>query len=75
MDYLTKKYYFYISAYTTLISCGGSDIILDLITTNISVIASVNTITWTNTSDLLQKLDTRLSYNYGLALKNETEKQ
>jgi len=43
--------------------------------TDISIASSESSISWIDYTDLTQKLDNALSYNYGNALESETEKQ
>lgn len=74
----------FISSYFLLIGCGNQDdtspmAIADdeptvpmLITTDISVISSESLILWTNGNDLISKLESALSYNYGQASESET---
>ncbi|MDP5229368.1 MAG: hypothetical protein NWQ38_03165 [Cellulophaga sp.] len=75
MNYYHLKNYFFIFLLTTFSACGENENTIEPIITDISVISAVNSITFTNSSDLIQKLDNSLSYNYGLALDEETEKQ
>jgi hypothetical protein len=60
-----------------LVSCNKSDESNDdlPITTDISVSSSSSSITWISSTDLLQNLDAALSYNFGITLESETEKQ
>jgi hypothetical protein len=58
-----------------LISCGGKDDPTEPITSDISISSSESLISWADDADLVQKLETSLSYNYGVALESETEKQ
>ncbi len=44
------------------------------ISTDISVSSSSNLIIWKDADDLVQKLDTAISYDYGVALESETTK-
>jgi len=61
----------------TINSCGKDEETSELTvtTTDLSVSSSESVISWTDTTDLLQKLDNALSYSYGTALVNETETQ
>lgn len=75
MNYYHLKNYFLIFLLTTFSACGGNETSQEPTATDISVIATVNSITWTDSSDLLQKLENSLTYSYGLAHEAETEKQ
>lgn len=59
----------------TFLSCNKTDDSPKSINTDISVTSFSNTITWIDVDDLLQKLQTVLTYNYGAALENETQKE
>jgi len=52
-----------------------TDEIAETIITDISLSSSESLITWDDYSDLMEKIENALSYNYGNALENETEKQ
>ena len=62
-------------------SCGGDDETVDAevdpvpVVTDISVTSSESSITYINQNDLNQKLEIAVSYNYGIALESDTEKQ
>ncbi|WP_400077777.1 heparin lyase I family protein [Winogradskyella sp. R77965] len=66
---------FIISLHSTFISCSDNEETTQPITTDISITSSVSTVTWTDSNDLTQKLESVLSYSYGSALVSETEKQ
>ncbi len=59
---------------STLISCSDNDETTQAITTDISIVSSASEVTWTNYTDLSQKLESVLSYSYGSALVSETQK-
>lgn len=54
-------------------TCSTSEDAPELISTDISVSKSVNTILWTDQNDLDQQLQNAISYNYGAALVSEVE--
>ncbi|WP_397362306.1 hypothetical protein [Olleya sp. R77988] len=58
-------------------SCNSNDEATDtdVIATDLSITSSVSTITWIDNSDLTQKLDIALIYNYGIADESQVEKQ
>ena len=75
-----------LSSYFLLISCGSQDdtaptenvddepIAPMLISTDISVTSSESLILWTDGDDLISKLESALSYNYGQASESETSR-
>lgn len=57
------------------ISCSSNDPAVERTTTDISVTSTESLISWLDSTDLLQQLDTALIYNYGAALESQTVKQ
>lgn len=67
------KKFFYPIAVLVLLCCSSNDETTEeTIFTDISVSTSVSTINWNDATDLMQKLDNALNYNYGVAAINET---
>jgi len=58
-----------------LSSCKENDETNESIVTDISISSSKNSISWTDNDDLSQQLESALSYDYGVVLESETEKQ
>lgn len=60
-----------------LSSCNDNenDKPIEPVTTDISISSSESLISWGDAADLMQKLENAISYNYGIALESETEKQ
>ncbi|GGI58128.1 polysaccharide lyase [Winogradskyella haliclonae] len=69
-----NRFYLYLFVLVVL-SCAESDEPTEVISTDISVTSSTNSITWTDDAGLLQQLDNALSYNFGSTLESEIEKQ
>lgn len=55
-------------------SCVEMEASIDPEITDISVTSSVIAITWVDANDLTQKINDALTYNYGIALESEIEK-
>ncbi|WP_193786560.1 hypothetical protein [Kordia jejudonensis] len=73
------KKYFFLILIIVFNSCNKNEETIEETTapiqTDISITSSENSISWINYTDLTQKLENILSYNYGSALESETEKQ
>ena len=64
--------------YFSLNSCSekdGTDEIVEPTLTDISILSSESLIVWNDYADLMQKIENAISYDYGSANENETEKQ
>lgn len=72
---LNLKRLFFLILITILNSCNENDETTERISTDISISSSESMITWSDYTDLMQKLDNALSYNYGVALESETKKE
>jgi len=66
---------FFLILIIILTSCSKNDETIEPKITDISISSSESLIFWVDYTDLTQKLENALNYNYGAAVENETEKQ